>query len=192
MTISNETRQKINKFAQEQSGKYLDEAEMTYVEKLNKKAGDTKAKVASKFDKLKTRSEKGKEAQDDMILYMNDYINDLLSQGLSEDEAFARASEVMQFDSGTQQAINLNDRFQEYYENKDLAQQEAIGTFYGGFIILGLTLGALIGFLSGGAVNEFTESGWIYTLIGAAVGLFTGVGLGLIAQGFVTLKKKKN
>lgn len=192
MTISNETQQKINKFAQEQSGKYLDEAEMTYVEKLNKKAGDTKSKVASKFDKLKTRSEKSKEAQDDMILYMNDYINDLLSQGFSENEAFARASEVMQFDSDSEQASNLNDRFQEYYENKDLAQQEAIGTFYGGFVILGLTLGGLIGFLSGGAIGEFSNDGWIYTLIGTGVGLFTGVGLGLIAQGMVTLKKKKN
>lgn len=191
MSFSHEMKDKINQFAREQSQHYLEEAEMTYMEKLKRKTGQTRNKVAAKLAKFKSRSETSLEAQNDMILYMSDYMNDLIAEGCSEEEAFGRAKEELKFPSETEKSADLQERFAEYYKNCDPADYEAIGLFYAGFLFFGLSAGALIGFLGGGGRETFLSGGWIDTLIGVGVGTIVGIGLGLISNAIILLRKKR-
>ena len=190
MSFSREIKEKINQFAKEQSQRYLNEAELTYLEKLRRKTGQTKSKVMAKLEKLKSRSETSLEAQNDMILYMSDYMNDLLAEGYSEEEAFARAKEELKFPGETAKSADLQERFAEYYESRDPADYEAIGLFYAGFMFFGFSIGALIGFLGSGGREMFVAGGWIDTLIGAVIGGIIGIGFGLISHALIVLKKK--
>lgn len=190
MAMSNNTQDKIKSFVREQAQSYIEEAEMTYIEKLRHKAGQTKSKINNKLARFKTSSEYSKEVQDDMYLYMNDYINDLISQGLSEEEAFLKAKENLTMHSN-EQVIHWQNKFEEYYASKDPVESEAIGLFYGGFVILGLSVGGLTGFLSSGALANFMQEGWIYTLVGTGMGCILGVGLGLISNAIIVKKNNK-
>jgi hypothetical protein len=168
----------------------LEEAEMTYLEKLKYKTGQIKSKCTSKLAKLKSRSNLGIEAQNDMILYMSDYMKDLIEKGLSEQEAFERAKEEFRFRSDTTESADLQKRIAEYYENLDPAHYEAIGLFYAGFMFFGISVGALIGFLGSGGKEVFSSGGWIDTLIGVIFGGIIGIGFGLISHAIIILKKK--
>lgn len=191
MSFSRETQEKIKRFAKEQSQNYLEEAEMTYMEKLRRKSGQTKDKIGRKLSRFKGHSDKGLEAQNDMVLYMSDHMNDLMSQGLTEQEAFEKASEAMKQGSGSEQSANFNERLRQYIENRDLAAQEVIGVFYGGLMFIGMAAGGLIGYLAGGGRIAFLSGGWIDTVIGVGVGLFVGLGLGLISHGIIAMINRK-
>ncbi|WP_163183508.1 hypothetical protein [Neobacillus sedimentimangrovi] len=190
MNFSNEMKEKIKQFAKEQSQYYLEEAEMTYLEKLQHQIGQTKRKVTNKLSKLKTRSNVSIDVQNDLILYMSDYMNDLMENGVSEQEAFERAKEELKFQSETTRSSDLKDKFVEYYENFNPADHEAIGLFYAGFMFFGISVGGLIGFIASGGRDLFLSGGWIDTLIGTAVGGIIGIGLGLISNAIIVLKKK--
>lgn len=191
MSFSYEIKQKINQFAKEQSQNYLEEAEMTYMEKLRQKTGQTKSRIIKKLSKFKSHSDTSLEAQNDMILYMSDYMNDLIAEGLSEQEAFERAKEELKFRSETPKSADLQDRFAVYYENRDPADYEAVGLFYAGFIFFGTSIGALVGFLGSGGREMFPSGGWIDTLIGTIAGIIIGMGLGLISNAIIVLKNKR-
>jgi hypothetical protein len=190
VTFSQEIKDKMVQFAKEQSQYYLDEAEMTYLEKLRRKTGQTRSKIAAKLAKFKGRSETALEAQNDLILYMSDYMKDLMEKGLSEEEAFERAKEELEYRSESERSADLHERFARYYENRDPAEYEAIGLFYAGFLFFGVSIGALIGYLGGGGREVFLTDGWIDTAIGAAVGTVIGLGAGLISNAVIVLKKK--
>lgn len=191
MTFSDEMKDKMNQFAKEQSKFYLEDAEMTYIEQLRRKTGQAKGKITAALAKFRSRSDTALEAENDMVLYMSDYMNDLMAEGLSEEEAFERARQELRFRSDTKEAATLQDRFAEYYQNRDPADYEAIGLFYAAFVILGMVIGALTGFFGGGGRMTFLGGGWIDTLIGVAVGLFIGVGLGLLANAILVLRKSR-
>lgn len=191
MSFSREVQEKMNQFAQEQSQHYLEEAEMTYMEKLRRKTGQAKNKLLKKLAKFKNRSETSLEAQNDMIIYMSDYMNDLIAGGLSEREALERAKADLAFRSETARSSDLQERFERYFENRDPADYEAIGLFYAGFMFLGSAIGALVGFLGSGGRGNFLAGGWIDTLTGVVVGAVIGIGMGLISNAIITLKKKK-
>lgn len=190
MSFSREVKEKMNQFAQEQSQHYLEEAEMTYMEKLRRKTGQAKNKLLKKLAKFKNRSETSLEAQNDMIIYMSDYMNDLIAGGLSEREALERAKADLAFRSETARSSDLQERFERYFENRDPADYEAIGLFYAGFLFLGSAIGALVGFLGSGGRGNFLAGGWIDTLTGVVVGAVIGIGMGLISNAIITLKKK--
>ena len=171
MNFSPKIKEKINQFAKEQSQQYLKEAE-------RRKTGQS-------------RSETTLEAQNDMIVYMSDYMHDLIAKGLSEQEAFERAREDLKFSSENEKSTDLQQRFREYYENFDPADQDAIGLFYAGFTVFGLSIGALVGFLSSGGREMFLSGGWIDTLIGVIVGAVIGSGFGLISNAIIVLKTKR-
>ncbi|MFD1407201.1 hypothetical protein ACFQ49_03330 [Kroppenstedtia eburnea] len=57
--------------------------------------------------------------------------------------------------------------------------------FFGG------SIGSLAGFLGSGAREMFLAGGWIDTVIGAIVGVSIGMGLGLISNAVIVLKKNK-
>ena len=189
MSFSEETRQKINQFAKEQAQLYLEEAEMTYLEKLRAKTSQTKRKIGKKLARFKNNSDQALDARNDMILYMSDYMNDLMSKGLSEQEAFAKAEEELSSSGNSDFHPELQERFRQYYENRDPADYEAVGLFYGGFMFLGIAVGALIGFLASGGVPAFLQEGWIYTLVGTGAGAIIGIGLGEISHALVISKR---
>jgi len=126
-------------FAKEQSQYYLDEAEMTYLERLRRKTGQALNRIAAKLAKFKGRSAMAQEAQNDLILYMSDYMKDLMEKGLSEEEAFERAKEELAYRSESARSADLHERFARYYENRDPALEEAIGLFYAGFLFFGVS-----------------------------------------------------
>lgn len=190
MNFSDEIKEKIKQFAKEQSQHYLEEAEMTYLEKLRHKTGQIKSKFAAKLAKLRSRSDISIEAQNDMIIYMSDYMKDLIDKGFSEQEAFERAKEEFKFRSETAKSADLQKRFAEYYENRNPADYEAIGLFYTGFMFFGFSIGALIGFAGSGGKEMFLSGGWIDTLIGVIIGGIIGIGLGFISNAIIVLKKE--
>ncbi|WEK53549.1 MAG: hypothetical protein P0Y55_13285 [Candidatus Cohnella colombiensis] len=190
MSLSHEIKEKLNRFAKEQSQHYMDEAEMTYMEQLRRKTGQSKDKIIAKLAKFKSRSETALDAQNDMILYMSDYMNDLIAKGSTEQQAFERAKEELKFRSETAKSADLQERFAAYYENRDPAVNEAIGLFYAGFMFVGVSVGALVGFLGSGGREMFVSGGWIDTLIGATIGFVIGMGSGLISNAMIALKKR--
>lgn len=190
MSFSKETERKIERFAAEQSEKYLSQAEMTYLEKLRKKARGTRARIGERLAKFKAKSAERVDAQNDLALYMNDCMSDLIAQGMTEQEAFEKAkAELAAPDS--EQARELQERWVQYYQNKDVAEQEAVGLLYGGFLFLGIAVGGLVGFLASGGVPAFTAGGWIYTLVGIGVGVFVGIALGLIGNAVITIMNRR-
>lgn len=191
MKINRETQHQINQFAREQSEFYLNEAEMTYLEKLRRKAGTTRSKVTHKIARFKNTSDQSRAVQDDMVLYMNDYMNDLMANGMSEQAAFEKARTDLSFASQSEQSVDLHERFQQYYQNRDPADYEAVGLFYGGFLLLGVAAGGLIGFRSGGGLPAFLNAGWINTLIGVATGGLIGIALGQISNAAIALRKRR-
>lgn len=191
MNFSQETQQKMNQFTKEQSRYYLDAAEMTYWEKLRRKSEQSKRKLGKKLMRFQAGSDQGREAQNDMLLYMSDYMTDLITKGMTEQEAFARASEELQSASDSEYAAGLEERFRQYYTDRNPADYEAVGLFYGGFLFLGFTVGGLIGFLNSGGREAFLTGGWIETLIGAGVGTLISMGLGQLSNAFITLIRRK-
>ncbi|MGJ7045671.1 hypothetical protein [Thermoanaerobacterium thermosulfurigenes] len=191
MNFSDEIREKIKQFAKEQSQHYLEEAEMTYLEKLQHKIGQTKSKFINKLSKLKSRSDVSLDVQNDLILYMSDYMKDLMEKGFSEQEAFERAKEELKYSSESIRTADLHDRFVEYYKNYDPADYEVIGLFDAGFMFLGLSIGALAGFITSGGREMFIFGGWIDTLIGGVAGVIIGLGIGQISHAIIVLKKKR-
>ena len=190
MSFSHETQEKINRFAKEQSQHYLNAAEMTYMEKLRKKAGQTKHKIGMKLSRFKGVSDNAREAQNDMVLFMNDYMNDLISKGLSEQQALEKAKEELAASGAADVNVDLQERFQQYYENRSPAVYEAVGLFYGGFMSVGIVGGAIIGYIISGGRQEFLNGGWIDTLIGMGAGALLGISLGEISHAIITIKKK--
>jgi len=221
MTISEETKKRIEDFSREQSRFYLDRAHMTYWEKLQDKAEKTQRKVADKAAQFKFRSQQSEEAQGDLMLYMNDFVEDLLSQGVPEEEAFERARRELACDSGTNAALDLQDLYAEKmlgFEPLDSHANEAagflddtgaprshgkqgavartlisgmiIGLLFASFTILGVIIGALIGFLGSGGIPTFLAGGWIATIIGLVVGAVIGIGLALLGMAIVIAARR--
>jgi len=190
MSISRETMEKIKQFAKGQARRYLDAAEMTYMEKLRKKTGQTKQKISKAMARFKNNSDQAIEAQNDMILYMSDYMNDLIAKGMSEQQAFEKAKEELSAGGKSDFNASLHERIEQYYETLDPSEYEAVGLLYGGFAIIGVAAGALAGYIISGGRQEFLLGGWIDVLIGTCVGAVIGTGLSLICHAVVSIKRK--
>lgn len=118
-------------------------------------------------------------------------MDDLMSKGLSEQEAFEKAKEDLAASSESDRHADLHDRFRRYYENRDPADYEAVGLLYGGFLFIGAVVGALIGYVMSGGRLEFLTGGWIDTLIGTGTGILLGLGLGQICHALIVAFKRK-
>jgi hypothetical protein len=182
MTLSNETQSRISEFAKDQSHHYLDAAQMTYLEKLQRKMRTTKHKATRKLNRFKSRSEQSIEAHDDMTLYMNDYVEDLISQGLSEEEAFSKAQADLAHDSDSDLATDIQERYvnqlTEYFAHQDPSLQEAIGLYYAAGVLIGLVLGTLAGLAVG--LLYLGDLFWIGAIVGFVAGLLLGVGVAML------------
>jgi len=82
MELKKETMEDIQKFAKEQANKNLSNAELSVFERVAKKGDIAKSKVIKNISKLKVTSDQVKDATNDLTLYMNDYIADLMRRRL--------------------------------------------------------------------------------------------------------------
>jgi hypothetical protein len=83
------------------------------------------------------------------------------------------------------------DRFVKYNKNYDPADYEVIGLFDAGFMFLGLSIGALSGFITSGGREMFFSGEWIDTLVSGIAGVIIGLGIGQISHAIIVLKKRR-
>jgi len=196
MGISAETKQKMGEFAAEQSRLYLDDAELSYREKLWRKSRQARDRMAAKVDLFRKTSRKSDDARDDMVTYMADFIDDLMSQGLSEEEAFEKAKEQLTFQNETQHGRTLKEKYADYYRDMAPGVHEAIGLYYAGFMLLCGILGGIVGvFVPLGIWTEAWRS-WMHSeavywwpvIVSAALGAGIGLALAMIKHASIVRK----
>lgn len=189
MSVSNETQEKIKAFAKEQAGKYLSNAELSYFERRERKSGRTKRNIQNKMERFKFTSDQTAEAREDLAVFMNDYIADLMLQGHSEEDAFLWAERELAAESGSGQSEKLEQRFLEnydYYDYGDPSAYEAIGLYYAGFTILGLVIGTAAGIILG--LYVFRPYFWIVFTVSALAGMFAGAACGMLKHASIVKK----
>ena len=196
MSIGEETKRKMGEFAAEQSRLYLDDAELSYREKLWRKGRQAREKMAARVDRFRKTSRKSDDARDDMVIYMADFIDDLTSQGLSEEEAFEKAKEQLTFQNETQHGRTLKEKFADYYRDMPPGAHEAIGLYYAGFMLLCGILGGIAGtFVPLGILTEASWP-WMYSetvrwwpvIVSAALGAGIGLALAMIKHASIVRK----
>ena len=70
---------------------------------------------------------------------------------------------------------------EEWIEDWQSGAMMATGLFYAAFLVLGITAGASLGYLLGGHT-------WLNALIGLGVGVFTGIGFGLLSAAIIAAR----
>ncbi|MDR2493489.1 MAG: hypothetical protein LBD25_08560 [Coriobacteriales bacterium] len=195
MAVSEATKKQIEEFSREQAHHYLDRAELTYWEKLHDKAERTRRKVSRKAARFKSRSDQSIEAQGDRMVYMNDFVEDLMSKGASEAEAFEQARSELVYDSGSERAADVSEQYVERYfdfpgcldgsafggerGNSDRgALYAAIGMYYSGSVLVSCILGAAVGLAVGMAVLDTWF--WVGPIVGLVAGAVFGVGVAML------------
>lgn len=190
MKFDRDIQEKVTRFAREQSQFYLEEAEMSYIDQLRRKSRMTVDKAKAKVDKYFGKSKKSQEAEDDLALYMSDYMSDLVSKGMSQEEALERAEGELKFNSENTMTEEIQTKYQQYYESTPLHIYEAIGLIYGAACVFGIVLGGAVGLVLGAAV--FTETAlWIPTVIGIGAGALLGSAVGMVFHVTTILKYHK-
>ncbi|WP_096187331.1 hypothetical protein [Evansella halocellulosilytica] len=177
--------------------------EITYKEHLQNKFADTVEKAREKVDKYRRKfslESSNTDFAEEIKSYLRDGLYDLIEEGFSEEEALRITKEKFneaELQESFEEFMNEFDDFglEEYTaaisKEWNVYHGETVGLFYGGFTIMGLTIGSLIGFLSSGGVSAFLSEGWINTLIGAGAGVMLGVACGLISNAiFMAIKRK--
>ncbi len=186
MTLSRDTEKKINQFVKKNTElNATDNEELTYFEKLalhaNKTLGEAK-KTAAKF---KWTSQKNQEAQEDLISYMTDYIQDLVVEGgISETDAFEKAKGTFAVENPENPLLDSNAKWLHHFEPN---VEEAIGLYYAAFMFIGLTLGALLGVILQMVVLK-EEIGLLFFIV-TGIGLMLGLAFGMLKNAKISLNR---
>jgi hypothetical protein len=184
--ISHKTEKSIEKFVDQIAFKlgFVSKENMTYFEQLKLELQSSKKEMTENvkqfkeeldktIQKLKISSHEKDDFKEEMKQFLTDSVDDLLSQGYTEEEALKRALE--QF--GDEQSLEVETVGK---LNKggwiNMKEQEAIGLFYAAGLFLGIGGGSTVGFL------------YNHLIAGAAVGAVFGLGLGLLCNAFIALK----
>lgn len=202
--LSRETAKELDRLVERVARKSgYSGGEETYKEHLQRKLEQKLDKAKRTLDhyrhKFSLRST-NQDFADEIKTYLSDGIADLMAEGMSEAEALRVTKE--KFDEA--ELAGSFDEFMNEFDDFGLEQWqkqnqlwymrhgESVGLFYAGFMMLGMVFGALIGFLTSGGVPAFLpQGGWVYTIIGLAVGLFTGLGLGMLSNAIIVAIKRK-
>lgn len=163
---------------------YASNENMTFLEQFKRDLYNSKKEMTESarqfredmeknIQKLKLSSNAQDDFKEEMKQFLVDSVEDLLSQGYSEDEALKKALE--QF--GDEHTLEIIDKPEVKGWKNNMKHQEAIGLFYAAGLFLGTGIGAVVGFL------------YNHILYGAAAGVIIGLGLGLLANAFIALKQ---
>lgn len=188
MAISKETEHKIKQFIKQNTQlNMVDDEEMTYFEKLVQKANKTIGEAKKKAAKFKWTSQKNQEAQEDLMSYMSDYVQDLVAEeGISEADAFERAKAAFSVENPNNPLLHSEAEWLYYGEP---AVAEAIGLYYAAFMFIGLALGALVGVILQMVVLK--ESIGVLFFIVTGIGLMLGLALGMMKNAQISLGRDR-
>jgi seryl-tRNA synthetase len=186
--VSNKTVKSIEKFVDNLSLKlgYVSKENMTYLEQLKREFYNSKKEITEnmkqfrdeleKFiQKLKVSSNEKDDFKEEMKQFLVDSVEDLMSQGYSEEEALKRALEQFGDEHSLEVPLEVNDK--QNSKGWESMKQEAIGLFYAAGLFLGGGTGATIGYL------------YHHLVFGAAIGVIFGIGLGLLSNAIIALKQ---
>ncbi len=191
--LSRETNQKLARMVERVARKagYTGQGDLTYREHLQLKLDQNREKLERKVKKYRHKFSlhpKKTDFAEEIETYLRDGLMDLMKEGHSEEDAlkitmekFDEAEDKGDFEDmmHTFDNFGMNEHWPQWFEDSG----EAIGLLYAAFVILGLTVGGLIGYLSGHTL--------ISVLAGIGVGLGIGIGLGLLSHGIFSAIKQK-
>nr|WP_247739078.1 permease prefix domain 1-containing protein [Bacillus sp. 165] len=120
--------------------------------------------------KLRLSSNKNNDFQEEIQSHITEHVKELVSQGMTEEEALEIV--LSEFEG-----VDFSELNQTKGAGKNMQYDEkiyeAIGVFYGGFLILG----GAIGFITGS---------WLGLILGTVI----GIGAGCVAHGLTVALKK--
>ncbi|MEQ7050943.1 hypothetical protein ABN764_09815 [Paenibacillaceae sp. P-4] len=188
MTMSKDTEHKMKQFIKQNTQLNMAGSdELTYFEKLVQKANATLGEAKKQAAKFKWTSQKNREAQEDLMGYMSDYIQDLVAEeGISEADAFERAKAAFSVENPDNPLLHSEAKWLHYGEP---AVAEAIGLYYGAFMFIGLALGALVGVILQMVVLK--EGIGLLFFIVTGIGLMLGLALGMMKNAQISLGRDR-
>jgi len=188
MELGKETIENIEKFATKEATEILNNSELSIFERLTKKGNQTKGNFVKNVSKLKVRSNETKEAIEELRAYMEEYIKDMINHGVSEEVAFEMAKEKIAAEKEKDYEDEVTEKYKEYYNNIDMARQEALGLYFAGFTLLGITVGSIIGLLLG--LTVFEKSFWITFGVSIGLGTLMGISMAMLKNAAIIMKDK--
>jgi len=193
--LSRETRRELDRLVERvaRNAGYAN-GEITYKEHLQAKFERQMEQAQQKIRKYRHKFSLKPSNQDfaeEIKGYLSDGVAELMAEGVSEADALRITME--KFDEAEQGGRTFDDFMRAFdsfgLEEHIMRQQywytehgEAVGLFYAAFMMLGITVGALAGWLSG--------QNLISTGVGVLVGIGIGVALGLLSHAIFVAKRK--
>ena len=190
-SLSREAQARIEKMVERVARKagYTGREAMTYRELLQAKLEQKRRKLKDKLERYRRKlsmKPSNTDFAEEIHAYLTDGVIDLVNEGRSEEEAiqitlkkFDEAEPNRSFEDFAKALGGFG--MDEWMKDWHAKNGEAIGMFYAAFSVLGMTLGALLGYLLGRV--------WQTALIGLAAGLFFGIGLGLLSHAILVSRR---
>ncbi|MGX7351603.1 hypothetical protein RU97_GL001021 [Enterococcus canis] len=171
MTVSVETEKNIKKLAQTAVKAGMEPTDLSYLERAELKMRELQNKIRKNI--APDRS----EAIEELAQYIEGYVEEQVTLGLSETDALAKAEAVF---------IEVSEP-KPVYSELDEASAEIVGLLYGSRMLIGLALGAFLGM-----VLQIFYNGAILGLafgLMVLIGTVLGVGFGLSDHSKVMAKQ---
>ncbi|MDQ0268382.1 hypothetical protein [Cytobacillus purgationiresistens] len=184
MTLKKETELKIQKYIKQNTNLVASD-ELTYFEKLALHTNEKWMEAKRTAAKFKWTSQKNKEAQEDLMSYMSDYIEDCIMNGFSEEDAFEKAKVTFAVENPNNPLLKSD---AEWLHHFDPNVAEAIGLYYAASMFIGLTSGALLGVILQMVILE--ESIGVLFFIVTGIGFIAGLGFGLLKNAKISLNNR--
>ena len=119
---------------------------------------------------------------------MSDYMTDLIEKDHSKEEALEIAKTNLASNSQSDESEYLKNKYMEYYLSRDPQMDEIIGLYYGGFTLIGLTLGVVIGIIL--AFTYFKNYFWVTIGVSTILGLILGARMRMLKHASLVNKYK--
>ncbi len=196
--LSSETMRAIDELVKRVARKsgYRDTNSSSYKEHLQSHLQNHFERGSHKFNQKMERFQKhfddgrpsGMDFAEEIKSYICDGIIDLMSEGHSEEEALKMTME--KFDEA--ESANNFEGFSRVFNDFGLRDQafmakwyakngEKIGLFYAAFLILGVSIGGLVGFVAGKTL--------LNTIVGLVAGAGIGIGAGLLSHAKIVARR---
>lgn len=181
MTLTDKTQTAIETLAKKAVKNTLSSNELSYFEKVARKFDEIEEKARQKFYPNR------KEDEAELESYIQDYVEELIANGLSEEDALEKAAAVILAEQPKNPEEKRKEAYQAHYENISVAEEEAIGLTYGSRIFLGIVIGAMLGI-----ITQIIYTGSLFGIafgVFLVLGLFLGVALGLAGHAKIVKTK---
>lgn len=189
MTINKTTLKEIQQFAKDTTKSPSNNADAPYFEILGTRVNQAFNQAKKQAIKLHIRSNRHQEESDELAGYMIDYVTALVDQEhMSEEDALKKAEMDFKVDNPQNPLLNdpRYDAWKSYYASIEPNIQEAIGLTYVSWLLIGFTIGTMLGIL-GQVWYTGTMLGWVFWIM-MVLGILLGIGLGMAGNARISLK----